>query len=131
MCIRDRSYLGESTVTYGLVLSGRDISEQAQDTAFPCLTTVPAQQNVEATNRELLQQIMKSNAMAVKYQFTSLAKIQRLSKADSPLFDTLFVFQKLASTDKQNPLWDVVEESSQTEVSGRSENGICVMLTDI
>ncbi|OAL63254.1 nonribosomal siderophore peptide synthase SidC [Trichophyton rubrum] len=111
------SYLGESTVTYGLVLSGRDISEQAQDTAFPCLTTVPAQQNVEATNRELLQQIMKSNAMAVKYQFTSLAKIQRLSKADSPLFDTLFVFQKLASTDKQNPLWDVVEESSQTEYS--------------
>ncbi|EFE39833.1 nonribosomal siderophore peptide synthase SidC [Trichophyton verrucosum HKI 0517] len=111
------SYLGESTVTYGLVLSGRDISEQAQDTAFPCITTVPAQQNVEATNRELLQQIMKSNAMAVKYQFTSLAKIQRLSKADSPLFDTLFVFQKLASTDKQNTLWDVVEENSQTEYS--------------
>ncbi|KAM5447569.1 NRPS cluster protein [Microsporum canis] len=109
------SYLGESNVTYGLVLSGRNISEQAQDTAFPCLTTVPAQHNVEGTNRELLQQIMKSNALAVKHQFTSLAKIQRLSKSDSPLFDTLFVFQKLVSSDRENTLWEVVEEESQTE----------------
>ncbi|KAK2880039.1 NRPS [Arthroderma sp. PD_2] len=109
------SYLGESSVAYGLVLSGRNISEQAQDTAFPCLTTVPAQHNVEGTNRDLLHQIMKSNALAVKHQFTSLAKIQRLSKSDSPLFDTLFVFQKLAPSDKEASPWEVVEEESKTE----------------
>ncbi|KAF3491148.1 nonribosomal peptide synthetase 2 [Arthroderma uncinatum] len=109
------SYLGESSVAYGLVLSGRNMSEEAQDTAFPCLTTVPAQHNVEGTNRDLLDQIMKSNALAVKHQFTSLAKIQRLSKSDSPLFDTLFVFQKLAPSDKEGSPWEVVDEESKTE----------------
>src|SRR5262249_11547977 len=36
------SYTGESNVTYGLVLSGRTMSVEAQRVVFPCLVTVPS-----------------------------------------------------------------------------------------
>lgn len=110
------SYTGEHDVTYGLVLSGRNMSEEAQRVVFPCLTTVPTHHTVEGSNRELSHRIMKSNAGLMKHQFAPLAKIQRLIRNDSSMFDTLFVFQKLSTGDESPKLWDVHNEEAKTEV---------------
>ena len=111
------SYTGESNVTYGVVLSGRTMSLEAQNVAFPCLTTLPSTYYIDGRNQELLQHIMGLNAKLLKHQFTPLSKIQRLAGIYSTLFDTLFVFQKLSSVSTENELWQVVEENARTDVS--------------
>ena len=111
------SYIGESKVTYGVVLSGRTMSPETQNVVFPCLTTLPSAYTVEGNNEDLLKYIMGMNAKLLKHQFTPLSKIQRLAGFDSALFDTLFVFQKLSSVAKKDELWEVVEENAKTDVS--------------
>jgi hypothetical protein len=110
------AYTGEKNVTFGTVLSGRNLSASAQDAVFPCLVTVPSPHHIGGTNRELLERTLKRNANLVKHQFTPLAQIQRWLGSDEPLFDTLFVYQKFASgwTDVQK--WDVVDEETRIDV---------------
>lgn len=110
------AYTGATDVTYGLVLSGRNISEEANDVVFPCLTTVPAPCKLEGTNAQVLKRIMKTNASLAKYQFTSLSKIHRWSNSDPGLFDTIFVHQKLSSS-SVNKGWEVLDEEAKVEVS--------------
>lgn len=117
------SYTGECNVTYGLVLSGRGMSQESQEAIFPCLTTIPTQHNVEGSNRELLQEIMESNARLWKHQFTPLSKIHSMAKSNTALFDTLFVFQKLSSTAEESNLWSVHDEEANTEVGYLTQNG--------
>ncbi|KLJ10032.1 hypothetical protein EMPG_14550 [Blastomyces silverae] len=107
------SYTGESRVTFGLVLSGRNTSEDAQGAVFPCLTTVPSSYNTDGTNRNLLERVMKLDASLVKYQFTPLSKIYQLVGSGSSLFDSLFVFQKYSST-AENDIWKIYDEDART-----------------
>ncbi|CAG7956192.1 unnamed protein product [Penicillium salamii] len=106
------AYTGESSVTFGTVLSGRNLSTAAQDAVFPCLVTVPTPLRVEGANRELLDRTLKRNAFLVKNQFAPLANIQRWLGSDEPLFDTLFVYQKFASSTTG---WDVVDEKTKID----------------
>ncbi|PGH14806.1 hypothetical protein AJ79_02822 [Helicocarpus griseus UAMH5409] len=108
------SYTGESKVTFGLVLSGRSTIEGVQQAAFPCLTTVPSSYNIEGSNRDLLQRIMKLDASLVKYQFTPLPKIYQWIESGSSLFDTIFVFQKHWTT-AANDIWEVYDEEAKTD----------------
>jgi hypothetical protein len=111
------SYTGEAIVNYGLVLSGRTLSEEAQCVVFPCLTTVPSQYHVEGRNRDLLQRILKSNSSLVRNQFTPLSKIHRWSNTDTSLFDTIFVYQKLPSASEEDGLWEIHYEEVKIDVS--------------
>ncbi|KAL1958105.1 hypothetical protein VTO42DRAFT_5145 [Malbranchea cinnamomea] len=111
------SYTGESNVTFGLVLSGRTMSPEAQNVVFPCLTTLPFTSYVEGSNRELLQRVMTQNAGLMKHQFTPLSKIQRLAGLDSALFDTLFVFQKHSSAPRRQEFWKTEVENTRTGYS--------------
>lgn len=111
------AYTGEQSVTFGTVLSGRNLSAAAQDAVFPCLVTVPSPVRIDGTNRELLGRTLKQNASLTKHQFTPLAQIQRWLGSDEPLFDTLFVYQKFVSSTGESEAWEVIDEETQIDVS--------------
>lgn len=109
------AYLGEPSVTFGVVLSGRN-SEVTRDAIFPCITTLPVIAANTASNEELLQEMMKYSAELYKQQHQPLAKIQQwLGRPDTRLFDTLVVYQKFSSDtsiiEKEAP-WTLVEDAA-------------------
>ncbi|KAH8695924.1 nonribosomal siderophore peptide synthase SidC [Talaromyces proteolyticus] len=109
------AYTGETNVSFGLVLSGRDISRDAQNVSFPCLVTLPFRCLVEGSNRSFISSIMKTNASFMKHQFTPFTKIQKLFKADGGLVDTLFAYQKFSHTKEESQFWEVVEEDARVD----------------
>ncbi|KAJ6015024.1 hypothetical protein N7540_009615 [Penicillium herquei] len=109
------AYTGERSVTFGTVLSGRNLSAEAQHAVFPCLVTVPSPQTIEGTNLEMLNRTLKRNALLTKNQFTPLAQIQRWLGSDEPLFDTLFVYQKFTSQSNDAKPWDVIDEETRID----------------
>ena len=110
------AYSGEQNVTFGTVFSGRNVSVAAQDAAFPCLVTVPLPLRIVGTNRELLDRTLKRNAALVKNQFTPLTQIQRWLACDEALFDTLFVYQKFATSPNHSRAWEIVDERTSIDV---------------
>ncbi|KAK2762740.1 NRPS [Arachnomyces sp. PD_36] len=108
------AYTGSNDVTYGLVLSGRDISEQAQNVVFPCLTTAPAPCRLEGSNNQVLKRIMKTNVSLVKHQFTPLSNIFRWSNSGGGLFDSIFVHQKLFNSSAPAG-WEILDEEARVE----------------
>ncbi|CAI7665164.1 unnamed protein product [Penicillium glandicola] len=109
------AYTGESNITFGTVLSGRNLSAAAQHAVFPCLVTVPTPLRIEGSNRQLLDRTLKRNALLVKNQFTPLSHIQRWLGIDEPLFDTLFVYQKFTSDAVGTNGWDVIDEETKID----------------
>ncbi|CRG90441.1 Hydroxamate-type ferrichrome siderophore peptide synthetase [Talaromyces islandicus] len=109
------AYTGETNISFGLVLSGRDVTHDAQDAVFPCLVTLPFNCVIEGRNQDFISSIVKTNASLMKYQFTPLSKIQRLFKADGALVDSLFAYQKLSHTRKEAQLWEVVEDDARVD----------------
>ncbi|KAK1774260.1 hypothetical protein QBC45DRAFT_46245 [Copromyces sp. CBS 386.78] len=113
------AYLGEVSVTFGVVLSGRN-TEATRDAIFPCITTLPViAANVASNNRDMLEGMMKYNAELYKQQHQPLAKIQQwLGRPDTRLFDTLVVYQKFSSADAaaagtgNNAPWTLVEDAA-------------------
>lgn len=110
------AYTGEENVTFGTVLSGRNLCAAAEQAVFPCLVSVPSPHNITGTNRELLERTVKRNASLVKNQFTPLVQIQRWLGSDEPLFDTLFVYQKFVSGPTDAKSWEVVDEDTRIDV---------------
>ncbi|KAJ5918982.1 hypothetical protein N7466_009925 [Penicillium verhagenii] len=108
-------YTGEKNVTFGTVLSGRNLSIAAQNAVFPCLVTVPSPHRIEGSNRDLLDLTLKRNASLTKNQFTPLAQIQRWLGSDEPLFDTLFVYQKFSSDSTKSQCWDIIDEDTRID----------------
>lgn len=111
------NYTGETNVSFGVVLSGRDIQNNAQGVVFPCLVTVPFQCCVQKSNRELISSIMKKNALLVKYQLTPLSTIRKFFQQEGSLFDTLFVYQKMFHKKTKGHLWDIVDDDARVDVS--------------
>jgi ferricrocin synthase len=109
------AYTGEIVITFGLVLSGRHHSLDAQEVVFPCLVTVPSTCRVQGSNRDLVASIMRANAMVTKVQFTPLQKIHKWLDAKQKLFDTLFVYQRFANREKSKP-WEIVEDDAKIDV---------------
>lgn len=110
------AYTGETNIVFGLVLSGRDLSEMAKEAVMPCLMTVPCPCRVQNTNRDLTSRIMKLNAGLMKNGRTPLSKIQRWLKSEQGLFDTLFVYQKMSSGTEDSRPWEVVEDDAKIDV---------------
>ncbi|KAJ5946268.1 hypothetical protein N7454_003107 [Penicillium verhagenii] len=109
------AYTGEKNVTFGTVLSGRNLSTAAQNAVFPCLVTVPSPHCIEGSNRDLLALTLKRNASLTKNQFTPLAQVQRWLGSDEPLFDTLFVYQKFSSDSAKSQCWDIIDEDTRID----------------
>ncbi|KAG9191905.1 hypothetical protein G6011_10639 [Alternaria panax] len=109
------AYTGESSVTCGVVLSGR-IFEGAEDAVFPCINTVPVACTVSNDKVAFLKKIMELNTEIRQYQFTPLQEIQRLMGfPNEALFDTIFAYQKLPGRTEASTLWNVVHERAAIE----------------
>lgn len=104
------SYLGEASVTFGVVLSGRN-SDATQDAVFPCISTVPLIASNKASNRELLQSMLEYSGRLYQSQHIPLNKIRRwLGYPEGRLFDTLLVYQKPGRLTDTSLPWRVVNE---------------------
>jgi len=111
------AYTGEAQVNFGVVLSGREIDD-AEATAFPCITTVPFPCKVSSKKDEFLGSIMALNTEIQQYKFTPIVEVQRLMGfANEPIFDSIFAFQKLPTEDTNDKLWMVVDERAAVEYS--------------
>jgi acyl carrier protein len=111
------AYLGESNVTFGVVLSGRDTVAGAEQVAFPCITTVPVPAVDSGDNWDLLKQMMQYNSNIRKHQFTPLKNIQRWTgHANQALFDTIFAVQKRSQVQKPEK-WKLIDDIGTVEVS--------------
>ncbi|KAL1839368.1 hypothetical protein VTJ49DRAFT_1603 [Mycothermus thermophilus] len=109
------TYLGEESVVFGVVFSGRN-TEGTRDAVFPCITTLPVIARNDASNRDLLAAMMKYNTALFKQQHQPLSRIQQLlGFSDVKMFDTLLVYQKFESTAPETRPWTVTHESANTD----------------
>ncbi|KAI2610405.1 uncharacterized protein GGS25DRAFT_259552 [Hypoxylon fragiforme] len=107
-------YIGESSVTFGIVLNGRHTNEE-QDITFPMITTLPIFARNTDSNTELLNYMMKYNTSLRRHERTPLSKIQRwLGHSDSQLFDTILSYQTVSTTKDDMP-GEVLDEAASLE----------------
>ncbi|PMD18981.1 hypothetical protein NA56DRAFT_603525 [Hyaloscypha hepaticicola] len=111
------AYIGESSTTFGMTLSGRSVHEDADEISFPSIVTVPVRCEVTGTNSELLSRTIASNASLHKYHFTPLTLIQKWAGfPEGKIFDTLFAYQKLPDGPEEAGLpWKVVREEASVD----------------
>lgn len=109
------SYIGESSVIFGTVLSGRN-SDATHKAVFPCITTLPVIVQHSSSNRVLLQAMMEYNMGLQRHQRTPLTEIQKhLGHPNTRLFDTLLVYQKFDGTGQKSKLWSVTDETANVD----------------
>ncbi|KAF4461096.1 hypothetical protein FALBO_12088 [Fusarium albosuccineum] len=109
------SYLGENSVVFGVVLSGRTVDE-AKDAAFPCLNTLPIVVNNTSSNTELVNYMMEYNQHLHKHQFSPLSQVQKwLGHPAGQIFDTLIAYQKMPGTDASSMPWSQVKDEAMVE----------------
>ncbi|KAI1387109.1 uncharacterized protein F4822DRAFT_429870 [Hypoxylon trugodes] len=108
------AYLGEMSVTFGIVLDGRSTTEE-QEIMFPMVTTLPISAHNHESNADLLESMMQYNASLRRYERTPLSKIQRwLGRPEGHLFDTIIAYQPVEKAGDDGP-WEVLEEIASVE----------------
>ncbi|CAK7267432.1 NRPS [Sporothrix epigloea] len=108
------SYLGDASVVFGVVLSGRN-TDATEKAIFPCITTLPVVAQNKASNRELVEQLMEMSILLHKSQHVPLRQVQKwLGQPGSRLFDTLLVYQNSGGgfSAAQDYPWTVTEEQA-------------------
>lgn len=111
------SYLGENSVVFGIVLSGRT-TDETRDVAFPCLNTVPVVASNVPSNAELVSYMMDYNQHLHKHQFSPLGKVQKwLGHPAGPVFDTLIAYQKMPDTKSSSLPWKLARDEANVEYS--------------
>ncbi|KAF2799981.1 hypothetical protein K505DRAFT_264797 [Melanomma pulvis-pyrius CBS 109.77] len=109
------AYTGEPSVTFGMVLSGRNF-EAAESAVFPCITTVPFVCKVSDHKADTLKEIMMLNAEIQQHQFMPLNEIQRLmGYSNEVLFDSIFAFQKISNDGVQAHPWTIIDDRATIE----------------
>ncbi|KAI0835002.1 hypothetical protein F5Y06DRAFT_141930 [Hypoxylon sp. FL0890] len=107
------AYLGETSVTFGIVLEGR--ATENQDVIFPMVTTLPVLAHNYNSNAELLESMMRYNTSLRRHERTPLSKIQHwIGRPNSQLFDTILAYQT-ADTLEDNLPWEVLNEAASVE----------------
>jgi non-ribosomal peptide synthetase component F len=121
------AYVGQEIVTFGVVLSARTVLEEAQLAAFPCVRTLPLGCNVDSTNLDLLQQIMKTSSEITEYQFTPVRQLQQwLGFGQRSLFNTIFVHQKTIYDGDEPTEMEMVDEYVRVDVRLLNPRLYCV-----
>ncbi len=110
------AYIGDLSVVFGTVLSGRDVGADADGIAFPTIVTLPIAVDTDKSTEEMLSAIMNYNASVRRYQFSPPSHIQRwVGRPNEVLFDTVFALQRHPDNTSQSAL-KPVEEISTAEV---------------
>ncbi|KAF3068467.1 Hydroxamate-type ferrichrome siderophore peptide synthetase [Daldinia childiae] len=108
------SYLGETSITFGIVLDGRSTQEE-RDVIFPMVTTLPVVARNFHSNAELLEDMMRYNTSLRRHERTPLSKVQRwLGRPGSQLFDTIIAYQTTDRIEIEHP-WEILEEAASVE----------------
>ncbi|KAI1407701.1 hypothetical protein F5Y13DRAFT_195049 [Hypoxylon sp. FL1857] len=108
------AYIGETAVTFGIVLEGR-ATEEERDVVFPMVTTLPVLARNSNSNAGLLDSMMRYNTSLRRHERTPLSKIQRwLGRPNSNLFDTILVYQTTGTASEGLP-WEVLDETASVE----------------
>jgi len=108
------AYLGESNVTFGVVLSGRS-TQQDLGTLFPMISTLPVIASNDGEVIDQLEDMMKYNAGLLRHSRTPMSSIQNwLRLPGVALFDTILVYQVADNQESAKP-WRVVEEHASVE----------------
>ncbi|KAK4168343.1 non-ribosomal peptide synthetase [Cladorrhinum sp. PSN259] len=109
------SYLGETSVVFGVVLSGRN-TDATRDAVFPCITTLPVIAENSESNQHLLERMLQYNTQLYKQQHQPLTRIQQwLGVPDTKLFDTLLVYQKFDIGESEVYPWCIEKESAHVD----------------
>lgn len=109
------SYLGEESVVFGVILSGRGM-EETRDAPFPCMNTIPVIAVNQPSNTELTRYMMDYNANAHRHQHTPLTQVQKwLGHPATPVFDTLLVYQKLETESGITKRWKLVNDDATVD----------------
>ena len=110
------AYVGEDSVVFGVVLSGRN-TDITKDASFPCITTLPIVARDTPSNRGLLEQMMEYNKGLQKSHHARISWIQKRLKHPEPhLFDTLLVCQKPEAAEVAGSVpWTVLEDTAAVE----------------
>ncbi|KXX82747.1 Hydroxamate-type ferrichrome siderophore peptide synthetase, partial [Madurella mycetomatis] len=109
------AYLGETSVVFGVILSGRN-TDATRTAVFPCITTLPVISSNDESNLRLLTDMLQYNTELYKQQHQPLTHIQRwLGRPDSRLFDTLLVYQKFGIETSENVPWRIVREEANVD----------------
>ncbi|GAB1315347.1 Non-ribosomal peptide synthetase nps2 [Madurella fahalii] len=111
------AYLGETSVVFGVVLSGRN-TDATRNAVFPCITTLPVISSNINSNLSLLTEMLQYNSELYKQQHQPLTRIQQwLGCPNSRLFDTLLVYQKLGIELLESRPWRIVHEEANIDYS--------------
>lgn len=111
------SYIGESSVIFGVTLSGR-LTDDTQSAPFPCLTTIPVIARTTKSNVEMIEAMMTYNSNLYKHQFTPLSLIQKwMGHPGSQVFDTLLVYQNRRTWNPLREGWQVQNDEGSVEYS--------------
>lgn len=109
------SYLGETSVVFGVVLSGRN-TDTTRNAVFPCITTLPVITANTDSNHDLLKKMLQYNTELYKQQHQPLARVQQwLRVPDTRLFDTLLVYQKFEVGSTVARPWQVEGEFAHVD----------------
>ncbi|KAI5859244.1 hypothetical protein GGS23DRAFT_326435 [Durotheca rogersii] len=106
-------YLGERSVTFGIVLDRRTTDDERR-VIFPTVATLPIiAQNLES-NAELLKYMMQYNTSLRQYEGTPLPQIQRwFGRLDHQIFDTILAYHAVPETEPMP--WEVISELASVE----------------
>ncbi|KAI0878672.1 putative non-ribosomal peptide synthetase [Hypoxylon argillaceum] len=107
------AYIGESRVTFGVVLDGRN-TDLARKATLPMITTLPVIAENVALNYDLVQQMMQYNTQLRRFQFMPMADIQRLLRNTGTMFDTILIYQAADKSMKPPPV-HVIKELASVE----------------
>ncbi|XLS29492.1 amino acid adenylation domain-containing protein [Flavobacteriaceae bacterium M23B6Z8] len=103
-------YTQQSNILFGVTVSGRPIDlERSEQRVGLYINTLPlhAAINDDEVFTSWLQKLQNSQSECREHQYSSLAKIQRLSKIEGDLFDSILVFENF-------PISKVLSESEGT-----------------
>ncbi|KAK6395688.1 hypothetical protein LTR65_010708 [Meristemomyces frigidus] len=118
-------YAGSLEVVYGVVLACRD-SEEAEQTMFPTMNTVPVRATLHGSRLDMVKYMQGMITDMRPYQQTPLRTIQAAcsdvvqrdtSEEGGSLFDTLFIYQHRpeAAHDETQSLYESTGGSSSVE----------------
>ena len=120
------SYLGESDICFGNVVSGRTIPvDNLERLVAPCFNTIPVRVEIvpEKNNLELMQRLQESNLASLPFQLTPLRRIQsNIAHTGKRLFDTLFILQQ-TRVELDHSIWVLKEDVGKMDVSNPHSPG--------
>ncbi|KAI1618083.1 nonribosomal siderophore peptide synthase SidC, partial [Exophiala viscosa] len=110
------AYTGQDSVTFGIILSGRDfVTEEENEVAFPCINTVPFATKISQDLQDHLMRCSKRCAGILRHQHTPISSIKRWAGVEGELFDTVLVLQKYNSEGGPDRPWKLVQDEASAE----------------